>query len=205
MVPLSLIIKTPAFGIYNLYNLLCAITAYASFTPTPEEIENTVKDISKTLDISILPPGRFEIIQIKDKLIGMGQGDNGDALKANIQFMEDYIKGDLGFVYTTPDESEDDIFEDHLTALISSNPKKVYVVPGRTSVKAAREYYKRINKYFDADFYPLSYEEMPKRREKIIDLIHNAPYKYMIVSGCGPEHYMWAELKSELKSNSKSF
>jgi UDP-N-acetylmuramyl tripeptide synthase len=205
MVPLSLRIKTPAFGIYNLYNLLCAITAYASFTPTPDEIENTVKNISKTLDISILPPGRFEIIRIKDKLIGMGQGDNGDALKANIQFMEDYVKGDLGFVYTTPDENEDDIFEDHLSALITSNPKKVYVVPGRTSVKAARDYYEKINKYFDADFYPLSYEEMPKRREKIIELINNSPCKYMIVSGCGPEHYMWAELKSELRSNSKSF
>jgi hypothetical protein len=32
----------------------------------------------------------------------MGQGDNGDALKANIQFMDEIIKGDLGFVYTTP-------------------------------------------------------------------------------------------------------
>ena len=46
--------------------------------------------------------------------------------KANIQFMEDYIGEDnLGFIYTTPDEGEDDIFEDHLKALISSNPKKV--------------------------------------------------------------------------------
>lgn len=201
MVPLTLRIKTPAFGIYNLYNLLCAVTTYASFTPTPEEIENTVKSIFKTLDISILPPGRFEIIRIGDKLIGMGQGDNGDALKANIQFMKDYVKGDLGFVYTTPDEGENDIFEDHLTALISSNPKKVYVVPGRTSVNAARDYYEKISKFLDANFYPLPYEEMPKRREKIIELIHNSPYNYMIVSGCGPEHYMWAELKS----NSKSF
>jgi UDP-N-acetylmuramyl tripeptide synthase len=65
MVPLSLTIKTPAFGIYNLYNLLCAVTTYASFTPTPDEIENTVKTVSKTLDISILPPGRFEIIRKK--------------------------------------------------------------------------------------------------------------------------------------------
>ncbi len=205
MVPLSLNLKTPAFGIYNLYNLLCAVTTYASFTPTPEKIESTVKSVSETLDISILPPGRFEIIKIGDKLVGMGQGDNGDALKANIQFMEDYIKGDLGFVYTTPDEGEEEIFEDHLKGLISSNPKKVYVVPGRTSVKAAREYYKEISNFLDAKFYPLPYEEMPKRRENIIELIHDTPYKYVIVSGCGPEHYMWAELKSELKSSSKSF
>jgi len=205
MVPISLTIKTPAFGIYNLYNLLCAVTTYASFTPTPEEIESTVKSVSETLDISILPPGRFEIIKIGDKLIGMGQGDNGDALKANIQFMEEFIEGDMGFVYTTPDQGEEEIFEDHLNGLISSNPKKVYVVPGRISVKAARDYYEKISKFFDAEFYPLSYKEMSKRREKIIELIHNTPCKYMIVSGCGPEHYMWAELKSELKSSSKSF
>jgi hypothetical protein len=121
--------------------------------------------------------------------------------------MEDYIEeDDLGFIYTTPDEGEDDIFEDHLKALISSNPKKVYVVPGRTSVKAGREYYKKIREFVDAEFYPLAYTEMEQRRKKIIELIQDSPYKYTIVSGCGPEHYMWAELKSELKrSNSKSF
>jgi UDP-N-acetylmuramyl tripeptide synthase len=200
-----LIIKTPAFGLYNLYNLLCAVTSYASFTPTPEKIEKTVEAVSKTLNISILPPGRFEIIKMGSKLIGMGQGDNGDALKANIQFMEDYIEGDLGFVYTTPDKGEDEIFEDHLTALISSNPKKVYVVPGRTSVEAAREYYEKISEFVDADFYPLPYEDMANRRKKIIELIHKSPYNYVIVSGCGPEHYMWAKLKFELKSNGKSF
>jgi len=42
---------------------------------------------------------------------------------------------------------------------------------------------------------------MANRRTKIIDLILNSPYKYIIVSGCGPEHYMWAELKSELKTH----
>jgi len=205
MVPLSLTIKTPAFGIYNLYNLLCAVTTYASFTPTPEKIKITVEDISKTLDNSILPPGRFEIIKIGNRLIGMGQGDNGDALKANIQFMNECVKGDLGFVYTTPDQGEDEIFEDHLSGLIASNPEKVHVVPGRTSVKAARDYYEKISKFLDAKFYPLPYEDMPKRREKIIQIIHDTPYKYMIVTGCGPEHYMWAELKSELKSSCKSF
>jgi len=45
---------------------------------------------------------------------------------------------------------------------------------------------------------------MEKRRSKIIDLILESPYKYIIVSGCGPEHYMWAELKSELKSTRNS-
>ena len=147
-IPLNLTIKTPAFGLYNLYNLLCAVTTYASFTPTPENIENTVKKISKSLDLSILPPGRFEIMKIGDKLVGMGQGDNGDALNANVQFMEDYVEGELGFIYTTPDTGEDEIFEDHLQSVISANPKKVYVVPGRTSVKSAEEYYEKINERF---------------------------------------------------------
>ena len=201
MVQVKLSLKTPAFGLYNLYNLLCAVTTYVTFTPTPEKIENTVQAVSNNLDISILPPGRFELIRIGNKLVGMGQGDNGDALKANVQFMEEYIDDELGFIYTTPDEGEEDIFEDHLAALISANPKKVYVVPGRTSVEAAESYYQRINELFDADFYSLPYSDMPKRRDKIIELIYEIPFNYIIVSGCGPEHYMWAELKSNLKNN----
>ena len=203
-IPVFLKIKTPAFGLYNLYNLLCAVTTYASFTPKPENIENTVKSVSKSLDLSILPPGRFEIMEIGDNLVGMGQGDNGDALNANVQFMKDYVKGDLGFIYTTPDTSEDEIFEDHLQSVLLSDPKKVYVVPGRTSVEAAEGYYQKISQVLDAKFYSLPYSEMEKRRSKIIDLILKSPYKYIIVSGCGPEHYMWAELKSELKSTRNS-
>jgi len=204
VIPLFLKIKTPAFGLYNLYNLLCAVTTYSSFTPTPEKIESTVDHISKSLDLSILPPGRFEIMKIGDKMVGMGQGDNGDALNANVEFMSDYVDGDLGFIYTTPDTGEDEIFEDHLKSLISSNPKKVYVIPGRTSIEAAEKYYKEIKQVLNAEFYPLPYDEMEKRRAKIIDLVHESPYKYIIVSGCGPEHYMWAELKSEIKSGGKS-
>jgi len=201
-IPVFLKLKTPAFGLYNLYNLLCAVTTYASFTNKPKNIENTVNKITKSLDLSILPPGRFEIMKIGDKLVGMGQGDNGDALNANVEFMCEYVKDDLGFIYTTPDTGEDDIFEDHLQSVIAAKPKKVYVVPGRTSVDAAKDYYNRIvDENLNAEFYSLPYEEMANRRSKIIDLILNSPYKYIIVSGCGPEHYMWAELKSELKTH----
>lgn len=202
-IPVFLKISTPAFGLYNLYNLLCAVTTYASFTNKPENIENTVNNVSKSLDLSILPPGRFEIMKVGEKVVGMGQGDNGDALNANLQFMEDYVDGDLGFIYTTPDTGEDDIFEDHFQSILDAKPKKTYVVPGRESVKSAEKYYEKINEVLDADFYPLPCEEMDKRRSKIIDLILNSPYKYIIVSGCGPEHYMWAELKSELKTHIK--
>ena len=204
VIPLFLKIKTPAFGLYNLYNLLCAVTTYSSFTPTPEKIESTVDHITKSLDLSILPPGRFEIMKIGDKLVGMGQGDNGDALNANVEFMEEYVDGDLGFIYTTPDTGEDEIFEDHLKSVIASNPKKVFVVPGRTSLEAAENYYNEVKKVLNADFYPVPYDEMEKRRQTIIELIMDSPYKYIIVSGCGPEHYMWANLKSELQSRGKS-
>lgn len=193
-------VKVPACGVHNLYNLLCAVTTYASFTPTPKKIEKTVLELCKNMNISILPPGRFEIFKINDKTIGMGQGDNGDALKVNVQFMKDHTEGELAFIYTTPDENEEEIFEDHLGSLISANPKKVYVIPGRKSVSAAKKYYNTLEELFNAEFYPISHKEMGKKLDKIIELIKESPYKYIIISGCGPEHQMWAKLKTQCKS-----
>jgi len=200
-------VQVPAFGVHNLYNLLCAVTTYVSFTPQPMNIEKTIIDTCNALDLSILPPGRFEIFSSGDKWIGMGQGDNGDALKANIQFMMSYfgdeLEGNTVFIYTTPDEGEDEIFEDHLISLISLNPRMVHVVPGRESVTAAENYYNILKESLTADFYPLSYEDMDKRIDKIQELVNESSYKYIIVSGCGPEEYMWGNLKSRCKSHEK--
>ncbi len=203
---LDFIVDVPAFGVHNLYNLLCAVITYVTYTPHPERIEKTVKEICDSLDLSILPPGRFEIFTVKgNKLVGMGQGDNGDALKANIQFMQTYIgheiADDTAFIYTTPDEGEDEIFEDHLSSLISLNPKMVHVIPGRESVEAARKYYKTLKDKLPADFYPIAHEDMDKRIRKIGVLIKESPYSYVIVSGCGPEQYMWGNLKSSCKGS----
>lgn len=199
-------VDLPAFGVHNLYNLLCAAMTYVTFTPHPERIKKTVQDICASLDLSILPPGRFEIFKIEgesDKTVGMGQGDNGDALKANIQFMQAYtgadIAGQTAFIYTTPDEGEEEIFEDHLSSLISFNPSMVHVVPGRESVEAARGYYEIIKEKLPADFYPLSHKDMDKRISKIKELVQESPYKYVVVSGCGPEQYMWGNLKNSCK------
>ncbi len=198
-------VQVPAFGVHNLYNLLCAVTTYVSFTPKPVNIKKTIIDTCNALDLSILPPGRFEIFRSGDKWIGMGQGDNGDALKANIQFMMSYFGDELesntAFIYTTPDEGEDEIFEDHLISLISLNPKMVHVVPGRESVTAAKNYYNILKESLPADFYPLSYVDMDKRIDKIRELVNESSYKYIIVSGCGPEEYMWGNLKSRCKSH----
>jgi UDP-N-acetylmuramyl tripeptide synthase len=201
-------VEVPAFGMHNLYNLLCAAITYVTFTPHPENIEKTTQEVFDSLDLSILPPGRFEIFKVKgDKLVGMGQGDNGDALKANIQFMQTYTGEEIAeqtvFIYTTPDEGEEEIFEDHLSSLIYLNPKMVHVVPGRESVEAAREYYEIIKDKLPADFYPLSHEDMEKRIDKIGELVKKSPYNYVIVSGCGPEQYMWGNLKASLKSGKK--
>lgn len=197
-------VDTPAFGVHNLYNLLCATITYISFTPHPERIEGTVKEICDSLDLSILPPGRFEIFKVSgDKTVGMGQGDNGDALKANIQFMQTYIgqamEDDTAFIYTTPDEGEEEIFHDHLSSILSMNPKLVYVVPGRESVDAALRYYEVIKEKLHAEFYPVSQEDMDKRIEKIRELVGKSSHKYIMVSGCGPEQYMWGNLKTKLK------
>lgn len=203
-VSLNFMVMVPIFGVHNLYNLLCAVTTYASFTPHPEKIEKTVTEVCEELDLSILPPGRFEIFKVNNKLVGMGQGDNGDALKANIQFMENYVGEEIApetaFIYTTPDEGEDEIFEDHLSSIVSLNPRMVHVVPGRESVPAAENYYQTVKKSLPADFYPLSHEDMQKRIDKIRELIRDSPYRYVIVSGCGPEQYMWGNLKSSCKS-----
>lgn len=201
---ISFMVDTPAFGVHNLYNLLCAIITYISFTPHPERIEKTVKEICSSLDLSILPPGRFEIFPVYgDKMVGMGQGDNGDALKANIQFFETYLGSEIApntaFIYTTPDEDEEEIFEDHLSSIISMNPQIVYVVPGRESIEAAREYYEIIKDKLPAEFYPVSHEDMDKRIDKIRKLVNGSSQKYIMVSGCGPEQYMWGNLKTKLK------
>ncbi len=197
-------VRVPTFGVHNLYNLLCAVTTYVSFTPQPMNIKKTIIETCEALDLSILPPGRFEIFNIKDgKWVGMGQGDNGDALKANIQFMTSYLGDDIAedtaFIYTTPDEGEDEIFEDHLSSLISLNPGIVHVIPGRESVEAARNYYNILKESLPADFYPLSHEDMDKRINKIRELVNESSHKYIIVSGCGPEQYMWGNLKSRCK------
>lgn len=203
---LDFAVETPAFGIHNLYNVLCAVTTYVSYTPHPDKIEKTVKEICDSLDLSILPPGRFEIFKVKgvagDKTVGMGQGDNGDALKANIQFMQTYTgekSENTLFIYTTPDEGEEEIFEDHLSSITSLNPPMVYVVPGRESIEAAREYYEIIKTKLPAEFYPVSHEDMDKRINKIQQLVKESSYQYVMVSGCGPEQYMWGNLKSKLK------
>ena len=48
------------------------------------------------------------IVKLKDKYVGLGQGDNGDAAKINALFMNQYIDGPLEFIYTTPDENEEE-------------------------------------------------------------------------------------------------
>lgn len=204
-------VELPAFGVHNLYNVLSAALTYITFTPHPERIEKTIQEVYDNLDLSILPPGRFEIFSVRgesgDRLVGMGQGDNGDALKANIQFMQTYAGEDIAenttFIYTTPDEGEEEIFEDHFSSLISLNPRMVHVVPGRESVEAAREYYNIIKDKIPADFYPLSHEDMEGRINKIDQLVRDSPDKFVVVSGCGPEEYMWGNMKMSLKSRGK--
>ena len=78
-------------------------------------------------------------------------------------------------------------------------PDHVIVVPGRTSISKAEEYYNIIKKDFpDAEFYPLSSEEMGKRIDKLIDLAVNSDYDYVIMTGCGEEQAMWEEIKKNM-------
>ena len=192
----------PPFGFHNIYNTLASITAYATFTPKIENIETTVKKIFNNLDMSFIPPGRFEVVDIGGKYVGLGQGDNGDAIKINAMFMKQYVNGPLEFIYTTPEENEEEIFNDHFEVVKSMNPEHVIVVPGRKSIDKAREYYEIIKEeYPDAEFYPLSYEKMDVRIEKLTELARNSSYDYVIMTGCGEEQAMWERIKRNLIDN----
>ncbi|WP_406532629.1 Mur ligase family protein [Methanobrevibacter sp.] len=198
----NLDLTVPPFGLHNIYNTLASITAYATFTPKVENIESTVKQVFNNLDMSFIPPGRFEVVDIGGKYVGLGQGDNGDAIKINAMFMKQYVDGPLEFIYTTPEEDEEEIFEDHFEVVKSMNPAHVIVVPGRKSIDKAREYYEIIKKeYPDAEFYPLSYDEMDTRIERLSEMARNSEYDYVIMTGCGEEQAMWERIKRNLIDN----
>ena len=112
-----------------------------------ENIETTISDVFNNLDMSFIPPGRFEVVDIGGKFVGLGQGDNGDALKINAMFMKQFVDAPLEFIYTTPDENEEEIFYDHFEVIKSMNPDHVIVVPGRHSIEKAEEYYNIIKHY----------------------------------------------------------
>lgn len=195
-IELNLELKVPVFGFHNIYNTLASITAYASYTPKIENIKKTVHEVFDNLDMSFIPPGRFEVVKFGDKHIGLGQGDNGDALKINALFMKNYLDGPLEFIYTTPDVGEDEIFNDHFRVIKNMNPEHVIVLPGRHSIEKAREYYNIIKKEFEsAEFYPIGYDELDKRIDKLSELAVNSNYKNIMMSGCGEEQAMWELIK----------
>ena len=192
-------LTVPPFGFHNIYNTLASITAYATFTPKTSNIESTIKAVFNNLDMSFIPPGRFEVVKHENKLIGLGQGDNGDAAKINALFMDQFIEGPLEFIYTTPDVDEEEIFDDHFEVIKALKPSHVIVVPGRKSIEKAEEYYNIIkNEYPDAEFYPLSYDEMTKRINKLYELAIESEYDYVIMTGCGEEQAMWENIKQKL-------
>lgn len=200
-VKFNLKLNVPPFGLHNIYNTLASITAYATFTPKVENIETTIKDVFNNLDMSFIPPGRFEVVDIGGKLVGLGQGDNGDALKINAMYMKQFVDAPLEFIYTTPEENEEEIFEDHYKVVKSMEPAHVIVVPGRRSIEKAEEYYNIIKRDFpDAEFYPLGYDKMDERIEKLNQLARNSEYKYVIMTGCGEEQAMWEEIKKKMIS-----
>ena len=192
-------LSVPPFGFHNIYNTLASITTYATFTPKIENIERTITEVFNNLDMSFIPPGRFEVVRRENKVIGLGQGDNGDAAKINALFMNQYINGSLEFIYTTPDVNEEEIFDSHFEVIKALNPNHIIVVPGRKSIEQAEIYYNKIKeKYPDSDFYPLSYDEMDKRINKLHQLAVDSPYDSVIMTGCGEEQLMWEKIKQKL-------
>ena len=197
-VSFKLHLKVPPFGFHNVYNTLASITAFATFTPNPDNIEKTAESVFNNLDMSFIPPGRFEVVNINGKKVGLGQGDNGDAAKINGLFMNQYIEGPLEFIYTTPDVGEEEIFQDHLKVIRALKPDHLIVVPGRNSVEIAEKYYNQIKDEFNSEFYPLSSDDMDLRINKLTALAENSDYDYVIMTGCGEEQAMWENIKQKL-------
>lgn len=112
--------------------------------------------------------------------------------------MKQYIKGPLEFIYTTPDIGEEEIFEDHKKVIEALKPEHLIVVPGRKSIEIAKKYYEQLNDEFNADFYPLSYEDMDERTNKLYELSTNSKYNYIIMTGCGEEQAMWEKIKQKM-------
>ena len=136
--------------------------------------------------MNIVPPGRFEvIITPSGKNIGLGQGDNGDALKANILLMKQYLNDEVEFIYTTPDIGEEEIFEDHIESIKLIQPNHLVIVPGRTSIDAAETYYNQIKNEFNANFSPCENKEIEKRVISIEKLIKESKYKNIIYPEIG--------------------
>ena len=195
---INVTMTVPMLGIHNLYNILCSTAVYATFTNEMENVNEKIEDYFNQLDFTILPPGRFEIFEVDGKLVGIGQGDNGDALKVNALLMDLYSDGDVEFIYNTPDEQEDEVFEDHKVAIRGLNPASLIVVPGRVSVTKAQEYYDQIKDEYDSKFVPVEYD-FEKRINNLIKLIKDSEYNYILVSGCGEEQLVWDEVKRRLK------
>jgi UDP-N-acetylmuramyl tripeptide synthase len=196
----------PPLGLYNLYNGLAAITTYVTFTSNINNVEKIVKSVFDSLNNSILPSGRFQTFFFNNKVIGIGQGDNGSALKANSDHLEFYMCHDsrkrsrlnIEFIYSTPDNKEEEIFEDHLVSIKSIDPSKIYIIPGRTSVEMGEKCFKAMQNVFDTEFYPIAYENMDERVKKVIELINNSDADYIIASGCGEEFSFWENVQKEL-------
>ena len=189
-------LQLPLLGIHNIYNSLTTIATYTAFTNN-ENIKERVIDFFDNYEF-VIPPGRFEILKIGDKTIGVGQGDNGDALKVNSLLMNSHVNGKLEFIYTTPDVNEEEIFEDHCLSIKGLNPDKLIVMPGRVSSEISEEYYNQIKDQFNSEFCPIEFD-FEKRINKVLDLIKNSEYDYIIISGCGEEIVFWDELKNRIR------
>ncbi|RAP52009.1 MAG: hypothetical protein BZ138_03840 [Methanosphaera sp. rholeuAM270] len=192
----TLDLNLPLIGLHNIYNCLTCIATYSVFT-TNDNIKETLQDFFENYEF-IVPPGRFEILKVAGKTIGVGQGDNGDALKVNSLLMKENLGTDLEFIYTTPDENEEEIFEDHFLSIKALNPDKLVVMPGRVSLKASEEYYDQLKDSFDATYYPVDFD-FRQRIDKVIELIKDSENDSIIISGCGEEILFWDELKKEIK------
>jgi len=192
--------RLPLPGLHNVYNSLCAVALYLTVTPNPHDAERTIRETLEGIDPeSFIPPGRFEVMDVNGRLVGAGQGDNGDAFKANANLMLEQAGEVRTCVYTTPDAGERPIFEMHRRVLRELDPVELHVFPGRESVRAARKYYRDLSEEFDSvEFHGIPHDRMDEKVEAIAEICRTSRDP-VFASGCGPEHELWEALKRRLR------
>jgi hypothetical protein len=96
------------------------------------------------------------------------------------------------------EKDEEEIFEDHCLSIKGLNPDKLIIMPGRVSTEVSEEYYNQIKDEFNSEYCPVEFD-FEKRINKVLDLIQNSQYNYIIISGCGEEIIFWDELKKKIR------
>lgn len=83
-------------------------------------------------------------------------------------------------IFITPNEYDEELFENYIQLIKNHNPEHVIVVPGGKSVAIAEEYYDNIKDEFESVFYPLTYDDESSRDDLVMQLVKNSKFDKVV-------------------------